>query len=244
MARLGLFVVLLALTTGCSHLTVLRVQELRDVSAHVDSLGARLDSTQQQLLALQKEQQEIVRLIRADQQVRFAELGRQIDMLEGGINESQQRLTQIDRKTQEIKQSWEEKARADSLVETQRTNEMNKLLQLAQDDFQARRYDLALKGFEDIRNRFPATPQCEEAAYRIAECWYAQQKLEEADNAYKAYLKEYKDGKSACLAMYKLGMIYEKQNKDKARELMWKKVVEVCPQSEEAAAIKQKLKLQ
>jgi len=242
MKRLIFLGSLLCLTAGCSHLTVLRTQELKQVEAHTDSLSASMKATQDQLIAMQKEHQELLRLIRADQQVRFGELDQKTSALEGNISESQQRLTQIDQKTQQIKQSWDEKARADSMAQIQKVAEMDKLLQLAKDDFMAHRYDLALNGFQDIRTRFPATQQCEDASFMIAECFAAQQKVEEAENGYKSYIKEYPQGRNICPCLYKLGGLYDKMKKERSKEAVWKKLLESCPSSEEATAVKQQMK--
>ncbi len=229
------------LSTGCSHITMLRTEELREVSTRVDSLHTELSSMQKELLKEQKSHNELLRLIRADQQVRFAELSHKVSTLEGSITESQQQLSMINAKTQEIKKQWDEKARSDSLAQSLQNAEMNKLFQLAHEDFMARRYDLAASGFRDFKVQHPEAPLAEDATYWIAECYYAQGNDTKAEDAYKDYLKEYPEGKKTCPVLYKLGMIYARQDKTKRSTLVWKKLVEQCPDSEEASAVRNKI---
>lgn len=238
---LGSLAAVALLSTGCSHITMLRTEELRGVSARVDSLHQEMATMQEELLKEQKSHNELLRLIRADQQVRFGELTHQVSTLEGSISESQQQLSMINAKTQEIKQQWDEKARSDSLAESLQNAEMNKLFQLAHDDFMARRYDLAVSGFSDFKVQYPEAPLAEDATYWIAECYYAQGSDQKAEAAYKRYIEEYPEGKKMCATMYKLGMIYARQKKQQHSEYVWKKLVEQCPDSEEASAVRSKL---
>ena len=224
------------LNTGCSHITMLRTEELREVQAHVDTLKMEMTAVQEEMLQQQKAHNELLRLIRADQQVRFIELSHKVNSIEGSLSESQQRLTVIDRKTEDLKERWDEKAREDSLVQSLQDAELTKLFQIAHDDFMARRYDLAIRGFEDIRNQYPDSPLAEDAAYWIAECYYAEGRPDEAKKAYTDYIKAYPEGKKMCVALFKLGKIFEKKGQDKSRRMVWKKLIERCPDSEEAAA--------
>jgi len=105
----------LAALAGCSNITMLRTAELRAVKASVDSLDTRLGA---QLAEFQQKQSELLRVIRADMELRFGELGRRIEALEMSISESQSKLSKIDQKTQEIRERWEERAKADSLMQT------------------------------------------------------------------------------------------------------------------------------
>ncbi|MBD3344805.1 MAG: outer membrane protein assembly factor BamD [Chitinivibrionales bacterium] len=235
-------VMMMGLSTGCSHITMLRTEELRGVQAHVDTLKIEMVELQGNLLEQQKANHELLRLIRADQQVRFGELNKKIGALENGISESQQRLSKIDEKTQVLKQGWEEKARVDSLAESMKRAEIEKLFQLAYDDFMARRYDLAISGFKDLKDQYPQSPQAEEATYWIAECAYAQEKYDEAAEGYKNYVKEYPEGKKICVTFYKMGMVFEKKNKKKSRDMVWQRLIEQCPETEEALAVKQRMK--
>jgi tol-pal system protein YbgF len=222
---------------GCSRITMLRVEELRQVQARVDSLSARLSANQQQMLKEQKSQGELLRVVRADMQVRFGELAQRVSQIEGGMHESQERLSDIDRKTAEIRERWQEQARIDSVRAAMDRAEEENLFQIAYSDFTAGRHDLALAGFRDFTQRYPESDLVEKARYWSAECHYAQKQYDSAEVAYTGYIKEYPQGAKICPTFYKLGLVYEKKGKAKHKKLVWDKVLEQCPQSEEARAV-------
>ena len=226
---------------GCANIAVLRVQEIKALESHVDSLCAELAALQQKMMEEEKKQNELLRLMRADQQVHFAEIERNVQALAGNISESQDRLSQIDEKTREIKKRWEQQARADSLAEATRSSEMENLFKIAYNDFVAGRYDMAFNGFKDLAEKFPDSKYAEQALYWSGECYYVQKKYSDAESIYKEYLKKYKNGEKICVALYKLGLVYEKTHKKKARTIVWNKLLKQCPDSEEAQAVKSKL---
>ncbi len=232
----------LVLQNGCAHLTVLRTEELRRVQAHVDSLNTQISGMQKEMLEEQKQQSEMIRLMRADQQVRFGEIERTIAALSGNISESQQRLNKIDEKTQAIKQRWEEKALADSLTKAQREAEIENLFEIAYGDFMAGRYDVALNGFRDLIEQFPESKRASEAAYWTAETYYVQKLHTEAEKSYMQYIKNYSDGNKLCAALFKLGLVYEAQQKDQSRKMVWDNLISKCPDSEEALAAQERMK--
>ncbi len=221
---------------GCSNITLLRVEELKQVQAHVDSLKLEITLLQEKLLKEQHKQEEMLRLIRADQQIRFSELERNISVLAGNILESQARLSKIDKKTYEIKKKWEEKARSDSLTEAIKRDETENLFEAALNDFTAGRYEISLRGFQDLINKFPDSPRSEEAHYWLAECYYVQAIYNKAADKYKNYIKKYGDGSKVCVALYKLGLAYKNMDQKKAHKMVWTKLINRCPQSEEADA--------
>ena len=71
------------LLPGCSQITILRVQELRAVQSRVDTLAYRLAAAQEQLYREQKQQAELMRVVRADMQVRFGELAQRMSEIVG-----------------------------------------------------------------------------------------------------------------------------------------------------------------
>lgn len=221
---------------GCSQITLLRVAELQAVRAHIDTLAVRLDSTQQVLVREQRQQAELMRMVRADMQVRFSELAQRSSAIEGSLSESQARLTDIDRKTAEIRQRWDDKARQDSVKGSMVRAEEENLFQIAYTDFMAGRFDLSMGGFKDFVARFPESSLLERAVFGVAECHYAMKRHDAAETAFVAYLKSYPNGEKVCAALYKLGLSYDKLGKAKHQKAVWDKLQTQCPQSEEARA--------
>lgn len=226
---------------GCSSITLIRIKELKQVEHRVDSLNNELSTAQRELLKEQKNQNELLRLVRADQQVRFDEMGQKISSLEGGLTESKYKLSQIDKKTQEIQERWEAKAQADSTVKSKKNMEMDKLFQIAYGDETAGRFDLAANGFADFCKQFPEAPLADDAAYWYAECWYGKKDMEKAELAFSDYLRKYREGKKVCAALYKLGFVFENKRQLEKRKMAWQKLIATCPASEEAQGAKERL---
>jgi TolA-binding protein len=233
--------IFLSFFCGCSSITLLRIQELKEVQARVDSLRAEAAAQNQILQKEQKSQNELLRLIRADMQVRFEEIGQKVSSLEGNLSESKYKLTMIDKKTQEIQEQWKAKAAADSLNATQKKAQVDKLFQIAYGDFSAGRYDLAANGFLDLINQYPESPSSDEAAYWYAECFFGKKDFDKAEQLYTDYIRKFRDGKKVCASLYKLGLVFEVKKLPEKRKLVWQKLVSNCPDSQEATSAKEKM---
>jgi len=242
----------LCVTNGCTSLTVLRIREIKAVEAHVDSLKiemntklndkfAALDSS---IAAMNKEQQnqtEILRLIRADEQVSFESVEQKIMALQENLMESKSKLTQIASKAQEIQDQWTAKAIADSMTTIRQNAQIQKLYEIAFSDFSAGRFDLAANGFADFIRKFPDAPQVDEATYWNAECYYNKKDLVKAEQLYTDYLRVFRDGKKTCATLYKLGLIFESKKQSDKSKMVWEKLIATCPESDEAALAKNRL---
>jgi tol-pal system protein YbgF len=222
---------------SCSHLTVLRT---REIHGDRDSVRVRVDTLQKTLLDAQHTQEEMLRLIRADQQMHFAEIEKKVSDLDSRLSENQYRLSKIDEKTADFQKRLEQKLASDSIAVQSKSAEIEKLFQVAKGDFSAGRFDIAKNGFEDLVARFPDSPQGQEARYWVAECLYAKKGFEDAEKAYLLYIKNYPKGPQVCASLFKLGLCYESLKKNKSRDLVWKKLVEQYPDSQEAGIVKAK----
>ncbi len=223
---------------GCSNVTMLRTQELKLVKQSVDSLSNELKATQNKILEEQKAHAEMLRLIRADQQVRFNEIDRKVSAIEGNLSENQYRLSKIDEKTAEFQKKFDAKLISDSLAGSAKIAEIEKLFQISMTDFNAGRYDIALSGFQDLTTKYPDAVIAQDAEYWMAECNYAKKVYGDAESIYINYIKKYPQGNKVCVALYKLGLVYDKQNKVKAQGIVWKKLLEQCPDSDEAKVVR------
>lgn len=226
---------------GCANLTMLRTQEIRAVSAQVDSLKYELSEMKKKMIEEQKSQTETLRLIRADLQIRFNELDRKVSTIDGNLSENQFRLSKIDEKTAEFNKKLEAKLTADSSSGS-RTSEAEKMYQIAMTDFNAGRYDIAINSFKGISTQFPDSYLAQEAEYWVAECYYATKKYADAEKIYLGYIKKYPQGSRLCVSLYKIGSVYERQNKEKSKNLAWKKLIEQCPEAQEAKVVKAQTK--
>jgi len=190
----------------------------------------------------QKTQSEILRLIRADQQVRFGELSNKVSEITMNLNENQSRLSKIDEKTAAFQKKIEEKLTSDSLTDNARNEEIQRLFQICMSDFNAGRFDIAINGFKDLVSQYPDSPKASEAEYWIAECNYAKRAYDQAEKDYLSFIRKYPDSPKLCVALYKLGLAYGKQNKGPSKKMVWKKAIEQCPDAPEIQVIRNEIK--
>ncbi|MFP4165388.1 MAG: tetratricopeptide repeat protein [Chitinispirillaceae bacterium] len=229
---------LLVSFSGCSHMTVLRTRELRAVQSKVDTLNTEMTALQKKLLEEQNTNSEILRLLRADQQVRFNQLERKVVAIENNLSESQSRLSLIDKKTTEFTKRLERKLADEEAAKEQKKLEIKKLFEIAMSDFNAGRYDMAINGFQDIVNQYPESPQAPESEYWIAESHYAKKDYETAERAYVKFVKKHPESEKFCVCLYKLGLAYDKQDKVKSKKMVWKNLLKRCEDSKVAQVVK------
>ena len=212
------------------------------LQSDVDSLRTQVTTLQGNLEEDQKNQSEILRLIRADQQLRFGELDNKVSQIGANLNENQSRLSKIGEQTSEFQKQISAKLTADSIAENSRNAEIEKLFQIAMSDFNAGRYDIATNGFKDIIIQYPEATIAPNAEYWLAECYYAKRAYAEAEKNYISYVKKFPDGEKLCVSLYKLGLTYEKQRKGKSKKMVWKKALERCPDAPEVNVIKAQMR--
>jgi len=241
MSLFGGVCLLAILSAGCSSITVLRIAELKQVEARIDSVNAvctaKLDASMQE----QKSQTELLRLVRADMQLRFEEAIQKVVALENSISENKVKLNVIEKKTQDVQEQLKAKAVADTQPAAKNHEQIDKLYQIAYGDFMAGRFDLAANGFIDILNRFADSPDADASAYFYAECFYARHDLDKSEQYYAEYLRKFRDGKHVCSALFKLGCVYEAKKQPEKKKMVWKKLIDTCPDAPEAATAKDRL---
>jgi TolA-binding protein len=227
----------LLLFAGCTNMTMLRTQELRAIQSKVDSLSTEMVTWQKKSFEEQKAQGEMLRLMRADQQIRFNELDRKVAVIDGGVSESQMQLSKINEKTAQVQKKIDARLSADSVNESSKNSDAEKLFQIAMSDFNAGRFDISISSFNDLILKCPGSPIAQDAEYWISECLYAKKEYVEAEKGYLSYIKKYPQGNKMCVSLYKVGLVYDKQNKEKYKNMVWKKLVEQCPDSQEAKVV-------
>jgi TolA-binding protein len=88
----------------------------------------------------------------------------------------------------------------------------------AMSDYGAGQYDMAIKGFDEVIRRFPASPDAAKAQFYIGESYSFLNRYNDAISAYDKVIKNYKDfDKEVADALYKQGVAYENTSqRDKA----------------------------
>jgi tol-pal system protein YbgF len=117
-----------------------------------------------------------------------------------------------------------------------------KLYQLAYGDLTNGRYDMAIKGFQELLKEYPNSTLADNAVYWIAECYYIQNTFADAQKWYEKLIKDYPQSEHIAQAKYKLGMsLYKQRYQTKAKQY-FQDVVKDYPGTEEASRAAEMLK--
>ena len=79
-------------------------------------------------------------------------------------------------------------------------------------DFAKGNYALAISGFQEYQQKFPAKPNADNALYWVAECAFSQGDFDSAVNGFDAMLSRYPDSDKAAAANLKKALAYLEQN--------------------------------
>lgn len=165
-----------------------------------------------------------------------------INQLSGNISESNIKISEINSKTKILTKQLREKAVQDSLKQAQAEAEKRDLLNLGIKDFQLGNYKQAITTFDNFIATYPEAEEIADVYYWAGEANLAMLKLEKSQEFFKKYIKNYPKEKYYISSIYKLGLSYEKQKDFARRDAIWKKLLELGPDSKEAKLAQEKMK--
>jgi len=157
--------------------------------------------------------------------------------LSGNVAENLTKISEIGKRTGLISSQMAEKARQDSLVATVKEQERLDLFNLAKSNYDKGSFALAINDFKDYAQKYPESEEAKTAVYWMAEANYAMNSIDAAKTLFQQYYKENRTGKFACSALYKLGLIFDRQKQVKNRDTMWDLLKKDCPNSEETKLV-------
>lgn len=117
----------------------------------------------------------------------------------------------------------------------------NQLYEQATQDLTQGRYVLALQGFQEFVERFPATELTDNAQYGIGECLFATAKFDSAAIAYARVDSLHPQGDKVPAALYKLALSHEKLGRATAAKSTFEALVRRYPLSGEAQLARERL---
>jgi len=230
------------LTVSCSKLTILRTKELTAVQYRVDSLRNDVFMMEEAWQARYEADAKNDELYKVGVELVLSRINSLLTQLAGNLAESQTKISEIDRKAGLISSYMAEKARQDSLQVLVKEQERLDLFNLAKSNYDKGKYKIAETDFNDYIQKYPNTEEAKAALYWIAEANFAQNELDTAERIFKQYYSENREAQYSCLALYKMGLIYDKQSKPKSKDAVWSQLAKQCPNSEEAKLVKENQK--
>jgi len=228
--RIPLLICLSLFCVSCSQVTILRTKELTAVR----------DSLSHEIAVLKKNiDEEMVReeLHRVYVEITLKSMDEKLMQLSGNVTENLAKISEISKRTGLISTQMAEKARQDSLVATIKEQERLDLFSLAKSNYDKGNFSLAVNDFKDYIEKYPDSDDAKAALYWKAEASYAMNSLDNAKAFFQQYFKENRTEKFACAALYKLGLIFNKQSQVKNRDAMWDLLKKECPDSREAKLV-------
>ncbi len=112
----------------------------------------------------------------------------------------------------------------------------------AYNDYLKGSYDLAVEGFRQYREQFPASPLADNALYWIGECYYSQKKFEEAIGQFNDLILAYPQGDKVPAAYLKKGFAFMEIGKKEEAAAAFKLLAAKFPLAEETRLAQDKLK--
>jgi tol-pal system protein YbgF len=120
----------------------------------------------------------------------------------------------------------------------------DKIYNTAYLDFTRGNYQVAITGFRRFIQLFPASEMADNAQYWIGECFYSLNQLDSARAEFIRVKEKYPEGNKVPAALYKLGLIYQLQGKDRLARQQFEQIISNYPASPEAKLAQERLKNQ
>ncbi len=259
LAWLPSMVLFSGLWMGCSKITLLRTEELRQVGSEV---GSKVDSSRNDIAEVQKsldalslKQGGVSSQMRADLTTMLTDLQSQIGRLHADIDQTQRRLSELSQKLDRLEQRkvvisggglptpggpvGVAAPYVPATVKVVEGLDLENLFSQARGDYVKAKYDLAYEGFKGIYENDTAGSYKEQSLYWMGECLWKGDHTDDALNLYRRVLKEFPNGNQACPARFKIGLIYNEKQNEAQRNQIWNDLLSACPQSNEADRVKE-----
>ncbi len=113
---------------------------------------------------------------------------------------------------------------------------------MAYTDYRKGNFELAIDGFKIYREQFSTSPLADNALYLIGECYFSQEKYEEAIDSFNDLILNYPHGDKAPAAYLKKGISLTELGKKEEALIVFKLLISKFPLEEETKIAQQKIK--
>jgi len=254
-ARLATAVGCAVAMTGCVSSTDIDIikGQLAELQRQVAVLQTQ-GSSKQEVADLQKTiQQQTEGLLKAeaDMRVDLQSLSGQLGQLQGQLEDTNYRLSQLSQQIASASQDLKVVRSATAPPEPSAgtapppnaavTTDPETLYQTAYSDYLRGAYDLALLGFRQYLDNYPDTDLADNAVYWTGECYYRQQRYADAITEYDRVLARWPRSDKTASAMLKKGYAQVEMGRRTDGIAQLERVIKTFPNSDEANLARQKL---
>ncbi|MGD9345007.1 MAG: tol-pal system protein YbgF [Candidatus Aminicenantes bacterium] len=118
----------------------------------------------------------------------------------------------------------------------------NEVYNMARSDYLKGNFELAIEGFTIYSSQFPESPLADDALYWIGECYFSQDKYDEAIEHFNELILNYPTGDKIPAAYLKKGISLTAQNKKEEALSVFKLLITKFPLEEETKIAQQKIR--
>jgi tol-pal system protein YbgF len=218
----------------------------RSTSSSLDSLLTTNAQLQKRLVTLEREiasTKENVQATRASSDTRLSELNQRMDMLQGKLEESGVRFTQLAQKVEGVKQriSATDAQAGGARDTTAAVMDPDEAFKAAYSDYTAGRYALAKAALTEYLRRYPDTEVSDNAQFLIGESAYNTGDFQGAIEAYRKVVEHYPKGDKVAAALLKAGIASARIKDTAASKKYYALVIQRYPKSDEARIARERL---
>jgi tol-pal system protein YbgF len=117
----------------------------------------------------------------------------------------------------------------------------NEVYNMARSDYLKGNFELAIEGFAIYKSQFPESPLSDDALYWIGECYFSQEKYDEAVEHFNELILNYPNGDKIPAAYLKKGISLAEQGKKEEALSVFKLLITKFPLEEETKIAQQKI---
>ncbi|HXV76252.1 MAG TPA: tol-pal system protein YbgF [Candidatus Polarisedimenticolaceae bacterium] len=231
--------------------------DIRQIQQSQDETRARLETLEQRTA---NDEDRVTKADFADVTVSIDQLSRDVAIVDERVNDISRRF---DRMSQQVQQARESRSipypggePSDAGMEPVIVDDgsarlpstgagavpdPDALYNTAYADFSKGNYALAVSGFEEYHEKFPASALADNALYWVGECHYSQGNFPDAIRAFDQMLETYPQSDKAAASNLKKGLAYLEQNEVGQAIVQLRYVVAEYPGSDEAKIARDKL---
>jgi tol-pal system protein YbgF len=198
------------------------------LAKRIDAMERKLDITR-----------EGVASSRATTDTHLLEISQRLDVLDGKLEASSARVSQLSLKVDTVKQKIT--TSDSSRTASPASPDPESMYQAAYSDIAAGRYALGREAFQTYLKNFSDTDVADNAQYWIGESYYGQGDFANAIVEFEKVIDNYPKGDKIPAAMFKIGLSQSRLKQTAESQKTYKALIQKYPKSPEAALAKERL---